>query len=146
MSLRTALHLHRWAPVILSAIFSFGTLSFWLSVRVHGQAPTAESDAVSLAYLQRRVEDLGDVPAQLGAVRERLVRVEADSAAHGRKLDDIADLEKWLVLGVFGTLGLQILRAFKFRVGLRDVPDWPEALSRRKHDVGAGPGDPGLMN
>lgn len=100
--------------------------------KVHGQDQadaTAAANAVNIAVLQRQVTDLGDLPAQGDAMRERMVRVESKTDEHTKQLEDIAYLEKWLVLGVFGMIGSMALKTYRNRAA--NASDDERVLARK---------------
>lgn len=100
----------RWLPITVFAVFCIGGMaSFFVA---HGQ--DALTNALHIAELQHDVQDLRDMPIQLGAMRERLVKVEGDVAQANKRLDAIDAKGNWVVFGVFGILLTQVIKGIKF--------------------------------
>lgn len=111
--------LRRWLPVAVFAIFALGVLFSWPA---HGQTPSPETNAIEIASVKSEVRNLSDITVQIPALRDRVMAIELKQTEQGKQLEGIGDLEKWIVLGVFGILGTQILNKFRFGWG-RDSGD-----------------------
>lgn len=106
--------MQNWMPVAVMAFLALGVI-------VRAQEPNALTNAMQIGSLQRQVTDLGDVPMQLAAIRDRMTVAEVTQKQQGIAIDSINSLFHWVVFGVFGILGTQILQHFRW-VGGRGGP------------------------
>ncbi len=116
--------LQNWMPVTVALLLACGVII------VRAQEPSALSNAMQIGALQRQVTDLGDIPMQMSAIRDRMTAVEVTQKQQGIAIDSINSMVHWVVFGVFGILGTQILQRFRW-VGIGRDDD---RHKRRHHD------------
>lgn len=105
--------LKTWVPICVLVVFSIGvTVSFFYAV--HAQDSLQVANAIDIAGLKRQLSDLGDLPVQVSAMRERMAKLEGDVSQAKKQLDGIDAKGDWLVFGVFGILLTQVIKGIKF--------------------------------
>ena len=106
----------RWMPVVVLLLFMCGVATTTSVSRA--QSPMSFDNAVKIGELERKVSELNDMPSQMAAIHERQSIMEATLKTQGNDLASINSMGHWLVFGVFGILGTQIMQRFRW-VGLR---------------------------
>ncbi len=109
----------RWLPILVLITFIIGGgASFFVA---HGQDSLTLQNAVKIAELKadmhdviKDVTDMKDMPIQMGAMRERVIKIESSLAQIQKQLDGMDTKGNWFIFLVFGTLAGQILKSFKF--------------------------------
>lgn len=74
---------------------------------VRAQAPTAEGNAINIAVLQRQVEEIqsSDLPAQVAALRDRMLKTENAVDNLTRKVDEATGYVKLIFAGILSLIG-----------------------------------------
>jgi hypothetical protein len=114
---RMIVHAKRWLPICVLLGFFVAVAANWFV----GHAQDIMQNTVHIAELKadmhdmaRDVQDLKDLPIQMSALRERMVRVEGGLAQAQKQLDSIDLKGDWVIGLVGGVLLTQIIRGIKF--------------------------------